>query len=77
MALQLGRCAFTAACIVPGPRFRIRGTNQVICGLHARSFLLSLEAPARAPAEGAAVLRTPLPAQGASSPMFGHDPVKK
>jgi len=42
MPIQRGRCAFTAACIYAGPRFRLRGTNQTVCEPHARTIALGL-----------------------------------
>jgi hypothetical protein len=51
--LQLGRCAFTAACSTPGPRFRLRGTDREFCGQHARTLQISIETPAPAESGGA------------------------
>lgn len=33
---QLGECAFSAACSMPGTRVRLQGTNQFFCPMHAR-----------------------------------------
>jgi len=59
MPLQLGRCAFTAACIFPGLRLRIRGTNREVCVVHARTFVLAFESPAPQPVDGTVALRLP------------------
>jgi len=55
MPLQLGRCAFTAACSFPGPRYRVRGTQQLICAVHARTFVLACESPTPAVGEASAL----------------------
>jgi hypothetical protein len=52
MLLQLGRCAFTAACSFPGPRYRLRGTNREVCVVHARSFQIAIDTPSPANSSG-------------------------
>lgn len=37
MQKQIGCCAFTAACTMPGPRHRMQGTNREYCEFHFRS----------------------------------------
>ena len=44
MQKQLGACAFTASCVMPGPRHRIEGTNRTCCEMHYR--MLQASAPA-------------------------------
>lgn len=36
MQKQPGACAFSAACVMPGPRIAIEGTNLRCCSMHAR-----------------------------------------
>jgi hypothetical protein len=31
---QKGPCAFSAACVIPGDRHRLEGTNREFCGPH-------------------------------------------
>jgi hypothetical protein len=33
--MQTGPCAFSNACVTPGPRVRIEGTNRSCCAPHA------------------------------------------
>ena len=41
MQKQLGACAFTASCVMPGPRHRIEGTNRTCCEFHYRQLQAS------------------------------------
>ena len=43
MQKQSGECAFSNACIMPGPRVLLAGTNRKYCAGHAA--LLSLPLP--------------------------------
>jgi hypothetical protein len=56
MQKQSGACAFSNACIVPGPRERVPGTiNRFVCHVHSLALALPLAAPSAEPFGHAAV----------------------
>ena len=61
MQKQTGCCAFSNACIVPGPRERLAATNREYCHLHMQMVMQSLVQPAPAAASdlGNSVFRGP------------------
>ena len=45
MQKQIGCCAFTASCNMPGPRHRMEGTNREYCEMHFRAMQIPSPQP--------------------------------
>jgi hypothetical protein len=50
--MQTGPCAFSNACVTPGPRVRIEGTNRSCCAPHAALLQITVATGLGAEMEG-------------------------
>lgn len=72
MQKQLGACAFSAACVMPGPRHRLEGTNREFCELHFHQVETSLAATPRDNDFARAVMAAPRSARQRSQWLRGY-----